>query len=115
LLILAAAQTFYSVRSAKHHDENAPTNPPFLWSLVTGGGIGFVSGVTGVGGGIFLAPFVLALGWVETRRAAAVSAAFNLLNSAAALAVHGRQQPLYPASFQYGSSPWRSALRSGLG
>ena len=34
--------------------------------------VGFVSGITGVGGGIFLAPLVLSFGWVETRRASAI-------------------------------------------
>ncbi len=86
LLIFASAQTLYSLRSAKQRDENAPKNPPFVVSLLTGGVIGFVAGVTGVGGGIFLAPLVLAFGWVGTRQASAVSASFNLLNSAAALA-----------------------------
>jgi uncharacterized membrane protein YfcA len=45
-----------------------------------------VSGVTGTGGGIFLAPVILIMNWVEVRRAAAVTAAYNLLNSIAALA-----------------------------
>jgi uncharacterized membrane protein YfcA len=44
-----------------------------------------VSGVTGVGGGIFPAPLVLTLGWIETGQAAAVSTVFKLLNSIAAL------------------------------
>lgn len=43
------------------------------------------AGATGTGGGIFLAPVILLIRWVDTRRAAAVSAAYNLLNSAAAL------------------------------
>jgi uncharacterized membrane protein YfcA len=86
LLLLAAFQMVRSARSARKLDRDAPANPPFLASLLTGGAIGFVSGVTGVGGGIFLAPIVLAMGWVETRQASAVSAMFNLLNSAAALA-----------------------------
>lgn len=86
LLLLAAVQMLRSAPSAARHDANAPPNPPFVPSLLTGGGIGFISGVTGVGGGIFLAPMVLAFGWVETRQASAVSTIFNLLNSAAALA-----------------------------
>lgn len=86
LLLGAALQMIRSARSAARLDQHAPANPPFLPSLVTGAGIGFISGVTGVGGGIFLAPLVLTFGWVETRQAAAVSAVFNLLNSAAALA-----------------------------
>jgi uncharacterized protein len=86
LLLVAAAQMIRSAPLAASQDTKAPPNPPFMRSLLTGAGIGFVSGMTGVGRGIFLAPVVLTFGWVETRQASAVSATFNLLNSAAALA-----------------------------
>jgi uncharacterized membrane protein YfcA len=85
LLLIAGIQTLGSARDASTLDQQAPVVPPFLPSLLVGGVIGLVSGVTGVGGGIFLAPVVLAMRWTETRRAAAISAVFNLLNSAAAL------------------------------
>lgn len=86
MLLLAAIHMLHSARSAEAADLQTPEEPPFTLSLLAGGVIGFVSGVTGVGGGIYLAPLALSLAWVSTRRAAAVSAAFNLLNSAAALA-----------------------------
>jgi uncharacterized membrane protein YfcA len=57
-----------------------------LSSIIAGAIIGFVAGVTGIGGGIFIAPLVLTLRWLNTRHAAGLSALFNLLNSAAALA-----------------------------
>jgi uncharacterized protein len=44
-----------------------------------------MSGVTGVGGGIFLAPLVLSLGWATMRQTAAISVVYNLMNSVAAL------------------------------
>ena len=85
LLLLAAVQL---VRSSQQQADYKPppTKPPFLASLLADAGIGFVSGVTGTGGGIFLAPVILIMNWVEVRRAAAVTAAYNLLNSVAALA-----------------------------
>jgi uncharacterized protein len=55
-------------------------------AIIAGAIIGFVAGVTGIGGGIFIAPLVLTLHWLNTRHAAGLSALFNLLNSAAALA-----------------------------
>jgi uncharacterized protein len=55
-------------------------------STSAGAVIGFVAGVTGIGGGIFIAPLILSLHWLNTRHAAGLSAIFNLLNSAAALA-----------------------------
>lgn len=86
LVLLAAA--YQIARSAlverKAHRPLRP--PPFVPALLTGASIGFVSGVTGTGGGIFLAPVLLMTGWIDVRRAAAVTAAYNLLNSAAALA-----------------------------
>ena len=51
-----------------------------------GGVIGFLSGLTGVGGGIFLSPVLLIMNWAGLRRAAAVSAGFILLNSLSGLA-----------------------------
>ena len=51
-----------------------------------GAGIGFLSGLTGTGGGIFLTPLLLFCRWASIRRAAAVSALFILVNSVAGLA-----------------------------
>lgn len=86
MLLLAALELIRSTWSARGGPDRVPAAPPFLPALASGAVIGFVSGMTGTGGGIFLAPVILLMGWVETRRAAAVSAAYNLLNSAAALA-----------------------------
>jgi uncharacterized membrane protein YfcA len=51
-----------------------------------------------VGGGIFLAPLVLTFRWAETRQTAAISAVFNLLNSAAALAGLLVRLPILPSA-----------------
>lgn len=85
LLLLAAIQLIRSARGAPEEQEIPPREPPFLPALLAGAGIGFVSGVTGTGGGIYLGPVILIMHWVEARKAAAVTAAYNLLNSAAAL------------------------------
>lgn len=45
-----------------------------------------MSGLTGTGGGIFLTPLLLLKRWAKVKTAAAVSAAFILLNSIAGLA-----------------------------
>ncbi len=85
LLLVASLLMLGSARRAATLDSDAPTTPPFLPSLVAGGVLGYISGVTGVGGGIYLAPLILAVGWAATRQVSGISAVFNLLNSAAAL------------------------------
>jgi uncharacterized membrane protein YfcA len=65
------------------------THPPPLWAaLIAGLAIGFLSGLTGVGGGIFLSPLLLRMGWAETRATSGVAAPFILVNSIAGLLGH---------------------------
>lgn len=64
------------------HSTGAPLIPALLWGAL----IGLLSGLTGVGGGIFLSPLLLLMGWAKTRDSAGVSAAFILANSIAGLA-----------------------------
>jgi uncharacterized membrane protein YfcA len=47
--------------------------------------LGFISGVTGVGGGIFLSPILLILGWLNLKQTAAISSLFIVVNSLASL------------------------------
>jgi uncharacterized membrane protein YfcA len=56
------------------------------WLLAIGAAIGLLSGLTGVGGGIFLSPLLLALYAATTRDTSGTSAAFILVNSIAGLA-----------------------------
>lgn len=49
--------------------------------MPVGAGIGFLSGITGTGGGIFLTPLLLFFRWAHIKTAAAISALFILLNS----------------------------------
>ena len=53
--------------------------------LIVGGVIGFFSGLIGIGGGIILTPVILLLHWGKMKEAAAVSALFIWVNSAAGL------------------------------
>lgn len=85
ILLLAGLQMVRAAVMGSDKDVPAPERPPFLGALIAGGVIGFVSGTTGTGGGVFLAPVILSMNWVSMRRTAAVSAAYNLLNSSAAL------------------------------
>jgi hypothetical protein len=57
------------------------TPPSWPFVLVVGAALGFLSGLTGTGGGIFLTPFLILTGWATPRNAAGISAAFILVNS----------------------------------
>jgi len=59
--------------------------PPFWIAFVFGIFIGFLSGLAGVGGGIFLSPLLVVGGWATPRVASGVSAPFILLNSLSGL------------------------------
>lgn len=109
LLLIAVIRMLRSANAAAPSATKCNSEPPFLPSLLAGGAVGLVSGTTGVGGGIMLAPLVLSMGWVETRQASAVSAMFNLMNSAAALAGVWATKPALPDSLPW----WLAAV--GLG
>ena len=67
----------------------AQTRPvALLPALFCGAALGLLSGLTGVGGGIFLSPLLLFLRWADVRKTAGVSVAFILVNSAAGLLGH---------------------------
>lgn len=65
------------------------TPRPALWLAIPAGlAIGFLAGMTGVGGGIFLSPLILYAGWADTRTTSGVAAPFILVNSIAGLLGH---------------------------
>ncbi|AXB78614.1 sulfite exporter TauE/SafE family protein [Novosphingobium sp. P6W] len=110
LLLLAAVQLArLAIQGHQTLDQELP--PPFLWALLTGAGVGFVSGLTGTGGGIFLAPILYLTGWVGSSRASGVTAAYNLLNSAAALAAVLATAPGFPTAMPI----WLLAVAAGGG
>jgi len=83
LVLTYAAISLVFKPSQKTENPCAPT--PFV-SAMTGGSIGFVSGLVGVGGGIFLSPLMILLNWAKPHTVASLSAVFIFLNSLAGLA-----------------------------
>ena len=67
------------------HDGDAHRPTPSWGAISTGSVVGLVSGLTGVGGGVFLAPLLIALRWASPKRTAALSAPFILGNSVVGL------------------------------
>jgi len=66
--------------------DTAVVVPAPLAAGLLGGVAGFASGLTGVGGGVFLAPAMIGLGWATAKQAAGLSAPFILGNSITGLA-----------------------------
>ena len=55
--------------------------PARAWLVAIGCLLGFVAGLTGIGGGIFLSPLLILTGWEEPRRTSGAAAVFILVNS----------------------------------
>ena len=91
LILLYAAIRLFSASLTKdkpnpaHNPSSSGRSFPLWMALLAGAGIGLLSGLVGVGGGIFLTPLLLLAGWADTREAMGVSAAFVLVNSIAGL------------------------------
>lgn len=93
VLVLAAIRLLFFQKSVT-------PRPSIYWAqafavgLPLGFLLGFLAGLVGVGGGIFLSPLLLFLGWADAKRTGAVSAAFIFLNSLSGLSAHMLSQRL---------------------
>ena len=86
LVLLFAAYHFFRGRQTAIQNPSKPI--PVPGAILAGAGIGLLSGLVGVGGGIFLTPLILFMGWAGTKQTAGVSAMFILVNSTAGIAGH---------------------------
>lgn len=82
VVLLYAAWRFFFTASKTDYELVKPSWPVLL---ATGGALGFLSGLTGVGGGIFLSPLLLLLRWAPIKTISGISAAFIFANSVAGL------------------------------
>jgi len=79
-LILAGARLFFPSKPSEEIKR-----PTVHKSALVGGALGFLSGLVGIGGGIFLAPLMLNMKWGRPKEVAAVASVFIFLNSIAGL------------------------------
>ena len=86
LLFAAAGMAITATRAAASDTGRAKPQVPTIPAVGIGAAIGLLSGLTGTGGGIFLSPVLLFVGWAETRAASGLAAPFILGNSIAGLA-----------------------------
>jgi uncharacterized membrane protein YfcA len=83
LTYLALRMTFFPVLSDK---SDWTPRPVPLWAALTSGAvIGLLSGMIGIGGGIFISPLIILAGWGDSKQAAASAGAFIAINSISGL------------------------------
>jgi uncharacterized membrane protein YfcA len=85
LLSVTLIWAAYKLYQTKKEWEVENSIPNLKVSISTGAGIGFFSGIIGVGGGIFLSPIILLKKWANPKTVAATSALFIWVNSMAGL------------------------------
>ena len=81
-IVLAIAGTLLLI-NFKSYDDNRSTyrNIPILISILIGGMLGFVSGVVGIGGGIFLSPILFLIKAAKPKHIVTAASLFILINS----------------------------------
>jgi uncharacterized protein len=85
-ILIGLVLLFSAVRLVFRRADPIHTSPPSKpTALGVGAALGFLSGLTGTGGGIFLTPLLLFFDWAVIKQAAAVSALFILVNSISGL------------------------------
>ena len=81
-LVLAFAGTLLLINFKSYDDENTTyRNIPIFISILIGGILGFVSGVVGIGGGIFLSPILFLLKAGKPKHIVTCASLFILINS----------------------------------
>lgn len=80
-LLLAVVRLVWTIREV----ETEPKPIPLGAGLVSGGIIGLLSGMLGIGGGIILSPLMLFFRWGRLKEVAATSALFIFVNSLSGL------------------------------
>lgn len=108
VLLLSALRMAWTVMRPPRAPK-APVAPSVPVALGCGAALGFLSGLTGTGGGIFLSPLMIFFNWADMKRTAAVAAAFILVNSIAGLA------GLIAKGWTPTPALWVLALAAGVG
>jgi uncharacterized membrane protein YfcA len=98
VLIYAAWRSYRTAHQPAH---TTSTRPHLALLLLAGAVLGFLSGLTGVGGGIFLSPLLLFCRWAEVKVISGIAAAFILVNSVAGLLGVITSAPALPSALPY--------------
>jgi uncharacterized protein len=101
VLLLAAAYLLWRAFGSRPLMEERIVRVRKFPAVFIGAVLGFLSGLIGVGGGIFLSPILLILGWAGAKTTAGISAPFILVNSAVALAAGSLTVQELPAELPF--------------
>ena len=99
LCLIYAAWVIFSQANKRDEIDVKPVAKPILFAV--GAALGFLAGITGVGGGIFLSPILLFFSWAKTKVISGVAAAFILVNSISGLLGILTKSPTLPAGLGY--------------
>lgn len=84
-LILAAITLWFFGNLSRQEVIGKPSSENAVLNLILGGGIGFLSGLASIGGGIFLSPILHFMKWDQARKISALASVFILVNSISGL------------------------------
>jgi uncharacterized membrane protein YfcA len=101
ILLVAGLQMAWAARMTATLDQRAKETSPLWPAIICGGISGLVAGITGIGGGLFVAITMMVLGWAPTKRVAAVAQTSNLYTTAAAFGAIWFTHPALPPAL-----PW---------
>ncbi len=76
-------------------DSSEEENRSVWISALIGGGIGFLAGITGIGGGVFLIPIVLLTGYARAGETTGLAAVYVFVNSVSAFSAHAYRLNVY--------------------
>jgi uncharacterized protein len=85
-LIAAAVLLWINTASIRNHESKLSEKPTVVKNSLLGGAVGFLSGMVGIGGGIFLSPVLNLVKWDSPRKIAATASVFILVNSVSGIA-----------------------------
>jgi uncharacterized membrane protein YfcA len=93
VLLIVSGLRFIFLAATRDRELKAVNYP---LAIAMGIAIGFLSGITGTGGGIFLSPLIIWLGWNHVKQASGTVAAFIFVNSVAGLLGNYRSTSALP-------------------
>lgn len=85
VILLIASARLAGLLPLRRNNNDSERQLPLHSALLIGATLGLLAGLTGTGGGVFLTPVLILGRWANPRRAAGLSGAFILANSAAGI------------------------------